>query len=330
MSISVDDGDNNAACIQYNETRNIPFTTISGVEGNGDAIGSTYGIQYLPTYIVIAPDHSIPVQDIWPVPGVSTFINAFEGAGAEQAECGSIMANFSSDYTELCGSGTVQYSDLSEGDITSWEWTFEGGTPETSTEQNPTVTYDTPGTYDVTLTVNGDDGATLTVEDYMSVFEIPDVTVDPFAGACIFWEPYELTGGMPEGGDYSGPGVTDNIFDPESAGLGTHTITYTYISDDGCENSAEETLYVDACTGIDEVLASKIRVYPNPAKDVVHITSEIEMESLSIYNYTGQLIDHMEIKATSYQLNTSSFTSGVYSIKINTEENIISKRLIIK
>jgi PKD repeat protein len=219
---------------------------------------------------------------------------------------------------------------MSTGDITSWEWTFEGGDPETSTEQNPIVTYDTPGTWDVTLTVNGEEGATFTVEDYMSVFDIPDVTVDPFDGACIFWTPFELTGGMPEGGDYSGPGVTDNMFDPEAAGLGTHTITYTYVSDDGCENSAEETLYVDACTGIDEVEASKIKLYPNPAKDMVHISSELEMTSISIYNYTGQLLNHVELKDSNYELNISSFTPGVYSIKINTEESIITKRLIIK
>ena len=49
----------------------------------------------------------------------------------------------------------VQFYDCSEGGKpTSWQWTFEGGTPSTSTEQHPTVTYTTGGTYAVTLTVS--------------------------------------------------------------------------------------------------------------------------------------------------------------------------------
>ena len=101
MSINVDDGEDNAACIQYNETNNIPFPTLSGIEGGGDAIGNTYGISALPTYILIAPNHDIVVQDIWPASSVTNFINAFESNGVEQSECGGIAANFSSDITEL-------------------------------------------------------------------------------------------------------------------------------------------------------------------------------------------------------------------------------------
>ncbi|HMU70866.1 MAG TPA: PKD domain-containing protein, partial [Chitinophagales bacterium] len=49
-----------------------------------------------------------------------------------------------------CGPLTVVFDDMSVG-ATSWSWTFPGGTPATSTLQNPTVVYATPGTYDVTL-----------------------------------------------------------------------------------------------------------------------------------------------------------------------------------
>ncbi len=56
---------------------------------------------------------------------------------------------------------SVQFTDLSEG-AASWSWSFPGGTPEESSEQNPTVRYNTPGTYDVTLTVADASGATAT------------------------------------------------------------------------------------------------------------------------------------------------------------------------
>ena len=47
----------------------------------------------------------------------------------------------------------VHFKDMSTGNVTSWNWTFEGGEPATSTEQNPVVTYNRAGSYAVTLTV---------------------------------------------------------------------------------------------------------------------------------------------------------------------------------
>ncbi|MBN1340321.1 MAG: Omp28-related outer membrane protein [Bacteroidales bacterium] len=68
------------------------------------------------------------------------------------------VADFSDDHTLFTGYTEVQFTDLSTGNPTSWEWTFEQGTPSSSTEQNPLVTYVTPGAYEVTLTVTNDFG----------------------------------------------------------------------------------------------------------------------------------------------------------------------------
>ena len=48
---------------------------------------------------------------------------------------------------------SVHFRDMSTGNVTSWNWTFEGGEPASSTDQNPVVTYNHHGTYAVTLTV---------------------------------------------------------------------------------------------------------------------------------------------------------------------------------
>lgn len=53
----------------------------------------------------------------------------------------------------------INFVDLSAGTPTSWQWSFPGATPATSTEQNPTVIYEHPGTYDVTLTVTDAEGS---------------------------------------------------------------------------------------------------------------------------------------------------------------------------
>ncbi len=61
------------------------------------------------------------------------------------------FANFAANTTTICPGNTVTFTDLSLNSPTSWSWTFAGGTPATSTSQNPTITYNTAGTYAVTL-----------------------------------------------------------------------------------------------------------------------------------------------------------------------------------
>ncbi len=70
------------------------------------------------------------------------------------------VANISADATLVCldNGGVVNFTDESGGIPSAWSWTFSGGTPATSTLENPTVTYAAVGTYDVSLTVTNADG----------------------------------------------------------------------------------------------------------------------------------------------------------------------------
>nr|NQU93638.1 Omp28-related outer membrane protein [Bacteroidota bacterium] len=72
--------------------------------------------------------------------------------------------------TVACIGGTVQFLDASTGGPRQWEWTFEGGVPESSNEKNPIVSYNNPGDYDVTLEVTNALGTdVVTEEDFISV-----------------------------------------------------------------------------------------------------------------------------------------------------------------
>lgn len=80
------------------------------------------------------------------------------------------ITDFAGNDLEIEEGGTVVFTDLSTNHPTAWEWTFEGGTPATSNEQNPTVTYAEAGTYNVTLVTSntaGDDEAVK--EEYIVV-----------------------------------------------------------------------------------------------------------------------------------------------------------------
>ncbi|MBW6497787.1 MAG: choice-of-anchor D domain-containing protein [Bacteroidales bacterium] len=57
-------------------------------------------------------------------------------------------------------------------------------------------------------------------------------------------DPIVLTGGLPVGGAYSGPGVASNIFNPSVAGPGVHILTYTFVDENGCSGSATVSIVV--------------------------------------------------------------------------------------
>ncbi len=67
-------------------------------------------------------------------------------------------AFFISDQTISCPGAGVQFTDYSAAQPTGWTWSFPGGNPSSSTAQNPLVFYNTPGSFDVTLTVTNANG----------------------------------------------------------------------------------------------------------------------------------------------------------------------------
>ncbi|MBN8696205.1 MAG: PKD domain-containing protein [Bacteroidetes bacterium] len=65
----------------------------------------------------------------------------------------------------VCAGDDITFTDNSwNGDPTSWSWSFPGGTPSTSADSNPTITYNTPGVYDVSLTVSNGSGSVSTTK----------------------------------------------------------------------------------------------------------------------------------------------------------------------
>ena len=89
------------------------------------------------------------------------------------------VADFTASATTIDEGQNVTFTDTSSGNPTSWDWTFEGGTPATGTAQNPTITYNIPGTYTVTLiAANGSGSDTETKVDYITVNEV--VILDMF------------------------------------------------------------------------------------------------------------------------------------------------------
>ena len=95
------------------------------------------------------------------------------------------VASFTASATGICVGQSVTFTDTSTNIPSAWTWTFTGGTPNSSIVQNPVITYNTAGTYAVTLVAanfNGTD--TVTQTGYITVTAYPTVLTTTPASRC--------------------------------------------------------------------------------------------------------------------------------------------------
>lgn len=107
--------------------------------------------------------------------------------------------DFESDQIVVCVGETVQFTDLSTQNPTSWSWNFQGGSPVTSTVQNPTTVYNNPGNYDVILQATNATGSNTEVRTaYVQVVSPdPNPLVQGFEGILSLptnWSVYDNGG----------------------------------------------------------------------------------------------------------------------------------------
>jgi M6 family metalloprotease-like protein len=129
---------------------------------NGSINGASFSSDYSRTQI---NDNSNPASFL--TDGSNGGLDLYNVTGADSTISFTIgfnsipITNFSASPVSISAGNTVSFSDLSTGNPTSWLWTFDGATPSTSTDRNPTnILYNTAGIYNVKLksmNVNGSD-----------------------------------------------------------------------------------------------------------------------------------------------------------------------------
>lgn len=154
----------------------------------------------------------------------------------------------------------------------------------------------------------------------VTVHTLPAVALSlPQDTFCLLDPVFLLTGASPAGGTWNGPGVSGNTFDPQSAGVGIHTIAYTVSDSNSCQNTATQTVYVDICTGIPVTDSNnKFFAYPNPATQVVSIVWQDEAELLNIRDVTGRIVYSVIVSGVQQlQVDVQELAAGVYTVELN-------------
>lgn len=175
------------------------------------------------------------------------------------------VVDFEADQTTVNQGDSVHFTDMSTGNpALEWEWTFEGGDPDTSTEQNPAVYYTITGTFDVTLTVTNADGTnTETKADYITVNQIAAPTPDFESDTTIITEGqtidfYDLSTGFPSAWTWifeGGSPDTSYVQNPEAVQYelpGTYDVTLT-AANYGGNNTITKSDYITVNAGVPPV-----------------------------------------------------------------------------
>lgn len=154
------------------------------------------------------------------------------------------VPNFSVNNNSVCEGETVDFTDQSTSNITSWNWTFPGGVPGTSTDQNPSVVYPNAGTYDVILEVTNSNGTeSLVFTNEITVNTAPTVTAN--AGSLEICEGNSTQLSASGANSFTwdnglGSGATKTV-------APTTTTTYTVVGSNGagCEDQESITIVVN-------------------------------------------------------------------------------------
>ena len=207
------------------------------------------------------------------------------------------VSNFVADVTTIAVGGTVNFTDLSAPAATAWNWTFTGGTANSTTVQNPSVTYNTIGDYNVTLTTSNTHG-TGSTENKTQYIHVVDA-----ASACDtiihFYGPAKLysagTHGWISGtNDYGDLVKAEKFTLGESAGYDKITevgVWFGFATDAGSTDSVELGIWNDNAGLPNTMIASdKIAL-----SDIV---ADVTASSLTYFNFgTG-----VTIPSTDYYL----------------------------
>ncbi len=192
----------------------------------------------------------------------------------------------------VCQGGTVNFTNTSTNYPTTYSWSFPGGSPATSAATNPTVTYNTPGTYSVTLTATNQWGSkTITQTNIITVDAAPATPTITANGPTTF-----CTGGSVV---LTSSQATGNVWS-NSAGTGASiTVTtsgsysVTYTDGNGCSATSTPTSVSVSNAPIPTVSASATEVCSG---DSIVLTSSVADSYL--WNNGGETTQSITVTAS--------------------------------
>jgi len=241
------------------------------------------------------------------------------------------VAAFTASAKNTCTGNQVQFIDISSNQPTAWKWVFAGATPDTSSSQNPTVTYSATGTYPVKLIASNSFG----VDSVISTTYITVVAMPP---APTLTQNADTLTCLPAGYTYawykSGvlvPGQTSNTLVISAKGVYT-----VYLSNSiGCTMNSHIVVST-VVSGINEIsLNDNINAYPNPTTGKLQVQLDMPGEAdyrISLTDVLGQTVYNGKLHVNGSDVQTidlSGYNKGIYFLAIEGPNSRGVKKIIL-
>lgn len=249
-------------------------------------------------------------------------------------------AGFTSNLTGGCAPLTVQFSSISSANATNFDWQFTGGSPSSSSVENPTVLYSTPGIYSVTLTVSNSAGSnTATQPNYITVDSFP---TSGFSNS-ILGATASFTNTSTNASSYLwdfGDGNTSMQTSPTHTYANDGTYAVTLISTGPCGTASDTQTITIITVNIKEPgLVESFRVYPNPVALSGSISVEMDLKKTGMVHFELTDVAGKRVRTYSlfekktdkqvFTLKTTGIQAGAYLLTVRLEDMIIRTAKVI-
>lgn len=231
------------------------------------------------------------------------------------------IADFTYEGT-ICEGECIDFFDLSANNPTSWEWTFDGGSPSSSSAQNPTgICFDNAGSYSISLTVSNSDG-TSTFTMPILIHPNPTVVASGDTLIDLGGEANLAVVANPSGDIEWTPSNSLDCDDcPEVVATPFITTNYTVTVTDfnGCSGSDIVIVMVD---GDDDIIGVPSAFSPNNDgfNDIIRVLGEgIESMHFKIFNRYGQLVFESTEQSEGWDgvFNGNRMNQGVFAYTLD-------------
>jgi Zn-dependent metalloprotease len=215
-----------------------------------------------------------------------------------------------------------QTANLNVNGATSYSWSSGQNTGNISVNPNTTTSYTAYGT-------SGNCSAASIAN--VIVNPIPVVAVSATQTMVCLNDGLVTLTGSPNGGIYSGQGVTGSNFDP-ATGVGNYYSTYSYTDANGCSSADSVNIVVSICTDIKSAnSSSSFLLYPNPAKDyfIVSSTKVIALHVI-VTDAIGKLILEKDLSLSAEKIDISKYAKGIYFIELKDASKTVYRAKIVK
>ncbi|HEY6162318.1 MAG TPA: PKD domain-containing protein, partial [Bacteroidia bacterium] len=245
---------------------------------------------------------------------------ATNGRSLWESDLATPTPSFTLNPSSVCEGSPVTFNDQSTNGPVSWSWSFPGGTPSSSTLQNPVVNYSAAGNYPVTLTVfNANGSSTITVNIVVHPLPpVPTITanVAVLTSSAASGNQWFLNGNPVNGATNQSYTVTQN---------GNYSVMVTDAF--GCTSMS--AIYPFTTVGINELSDGDIfTIAPNPSNGIFSLqTTGSGNWAIFIYNSSGELV--FESGELPKEIDLSQKSPGLYFARLVSGNTVYNRKFEI-